>query len=152
MSEAEEVFGPGSSWVTSQEHLQTTEMVLLLCKPVWEEAFTITRHIWRAGSSSGLPSTMHGRTGDGPKKGHEDSEGPETSDIQREAKRAEPAQPGEEKAQGTLNTVHKHLLGGIKNDGFFQRCPGTEWAQTEIWEMLFKCKKNVFFTLGMVRH
>lgn len=122
MSEAEEALGPRSSWLTSQQLLQVTEMVFPLCQPVWEEAFHTVRHIWRAGSGSGLPSTMHGDTGDKPKKGHGDREGPGASDIQREAKRA---QCGEEKAQGDLNTVHKYLMGGIKNDGFFQLCPGT---------------------------
>lgn len=69
---------------------------------------------------------MHGRTGDRTKKGHEDGEGPGASDVQREGKRAEPFQPGEEQAQGDLNTVHKYLIGGIKNDEFFQWCPGQD--------------------------
>lgn len=68
---------------------------------------------------------MHGHTGDRPKKDHGDSEGPEASDLQREARRAESVQPGEEKAQGDLNTVHKYPMGGIKNDVLFQWCPGT---------------------------
>lgn len=71
------------------------------------------------------------------------------SDVQREGKRAEPFQPGEEQAQGDLNTVHKYLVGGIKNDEFFQWCPGQDRqrAQTQIWTILFKCKKKGVFLL-----
>lgn len=115
---------------------------------MWEEAFPTVRHIWRAGSGSGLPGRMHGHTGERTKKGREDGEGPEVSDIQRKAKRAEPVQCGKEKAQGDFYTVQKCLMGGIKVDFFFSGAWGQDrkQAQTEIWEILNKSKmKGCFF-------
>lgn len=150
INEAEETLRPRSSWFTSQQHLQVTGMVFPICQPVWEEAFPTVRHIWRAGSSSGLPSTMHGHTGDRPKKGHEDSEGPEASDIQREAKRAEPVQRGEEKAQGNLNTVHKYLMGGIKNGVFFSvvlRDRTENKHKLKYGKVYLSVRRKVFFLL-----
>ena len=38
-------------------------------------------------------------------------------DIQEEAERAGPVQPGEEKARGDLIKVYKYLKGGCKEDG-----------------------------------
>lgn len=52
-----------------------------------------------------------------PAQSHKGDEGPGASFIWSEAERAGAAWPGEEKVQGSLTHVDKHLMGGSKEDG-----------------------------------
>lgn len=146
MREAEEVLGPRSSWLTSQQHLQLTGMVFPLSTCLGRSISNSETHLeswvwfW-APQQHG----MNGHTGDGPKKGHGDSEGPEASDILREAKRAEPVQQGEEKPQRDLTALCINTSWeALRMMVFFSGAQGQDRqrAQTEIWEILLKCKKK----------
>ncbi|KAK4828615.1 hypothetical protein QYF61_000067 [Mycteria americana] len=55
-------------------------------------------------------------TGESPIAGHKDDEGTRAPQIQGKAERAGTVQPGEEKAQGDLISVHKHLKRRCKED------------------------------------
>lgn len=45
-----------------------TGMVFPVFQPVWEETFPTVRHMQRTGSGPGIPSMMHGHTGDRTKR------------------------------------------------------------------------------------
>lgn len=67
----------------------------------------------------------HGHTGANPVKTHKDDEGLGACELRGEAERAGIVQPGEEKAQGHLIHVYKHLVGvEVKN----MEADSSEWC------------------------